>query len=67
MIFLLQKFLIKDTHYMHNNYKEWLDKANDDYLNAKSILNHKDGAPSGVCFLSQQLAEKCLKALLTDS
>lgn len=47
-----------------NNYKEWLKKAEDDELNAKSILKHRDGAPSGVCFLSQQMAEKHLKTLL---
>lgn len=47
-----------------NNYQEWLKKAEDDELNAKSILKHRDGTPSGVCFLSQQMAEKCLKMLL---
>lgn len=45
-------------------YQEWLKKAEDDELNAKSILKHRDGTPSGVCFLSQQIAEKCLKTLL---
>ncbi|MFA5994932.1 MAG: HEPN domain-containing protein [Patescibacteria group bacterium] len=44
--------------------QEWLDKANNDELNAQSILKHKDGTPSGVCFLSQQMAEKYLKAFL---
>lgn len=47
-----------------NNYLKWFEKANDDELNARSILTHRDGAPSGVCFLSQQTTEKYLKALL---
>ena len=47
-----------------NAHEEWIKKAADDELNAKSILTHRDGAPSGVCFLSQQIAEKYLKALL---
>ena len=43
---------------------EWVKKSHDDELNANSILTHRDGAPSGVCFLSQQMAEKLLKGLL---
>lgn len=43
---------------------DWLKKAKDDELNARSILKHQDGAPSGVCFLAQQMAEKILKAYL---
>ena len=44
-------------------YEEWIKKAADDELNAQSPYT-RDGAPSGVCFLSQQIAEKYLKALL---
>lgn len=44
--------------------EEWLRKDKDDELNAQSILTHRDGAPSGVCFLSQQMAEKHLKGYL---
>lgn len=44
--------------------KEWFKKAEDDELNARSILTHRDGTPNGVCFLSQQMAEKYLKAFL---
>ena len=44
--------------------KEWTKRANDDELNARSILTHKDGTPNGVCFLSHQMAEKYLKAFL---
>jgi len=44
--------------------QEWLDYAHNDGLSAKSILTHRDGHPNGACFLSQQMAEKYLKALL---
>lgn len=44
--------------------KEWLKKAYDDELNASSILKHRDGTPSGVCFMSHQMGEKYLKAFL---
>ncbi|MBI2459851.1 MAG: HEPN domain-containing protein [Parcubacteria group bacterium] len=44
--------------------KEWLKKAYDDELNANSILTHRDGTATGVCLLSQQMAEKYLKAFL---
>lgn len=44
--------------------EEWLKRAYDDQLNARSILTHKDGAPNGPCFLSQQMVEKYLKAYL---
>ena len=42
----------------------WFSKADDDELNIKSILKHRDGTPSAACFLSQQMAEKYLKGLL---
>lgn len=48
----------------HQLADEWILKANDDELSAKDILNDKEGAPSTVCFLSQQMAEKYLKAYL---
>ncbi len=44
--------------------EEWLKRAFDDQLNAASILKHRDGTPTAVCFLSHQMAEKYLKALL---
>ena len=44
--------------------QQWLLKAKDDELNAESILRHRDGTGSGVCFLSQQMAEKYLKAVI---
>jgi len=44
--------------------EEWIKKANDDELNARSILTHRDGTPNGVCFLSHQTTEKYLKSFL---
>ncbi len=46
------------------NYIGWFKKAQDDDLSAVSILKHRDGAPSVVCFLSQQIAEKYMKGLI---
>jgi HEPN domain-containing protein len=43
---------------------EWLRKAHEDELSAASLLRHRDGAASGVCFLAHQMAEKYLKAYL---
>ena len=43
---------------------EWLHKAEEDELNTRSLLRHRDGAASGVCFLAHQMAEKYLKAYL---
>jgi HEPN domain-containing protein len=45
-------------------YNEWIAKANEDELSAQSLLKHKDAVPGTVCYLSQQIAEKLLKALL---
>ena len=42
--------------------KEWIKKANDDELNARSILAHRDGMPSGTCFLSHKMVEKYLNS-----
>lgn len=44
--------------------KLWFQKADEDELNIKSILKHKDGTPSVACFLAQQMAEKYLKGFL---
>lgn len=44
--------------------KEWIKKAEEDELTVQSLLKHRDGAPSSVCFISQQIAEKYLKACL---
>jgi len=46
------------------NYVKWFKKADEDELSAVAILDDRDGAPSTVCFLSQQITEKYLKGLL---
>jgi len=43
--------------------KEWFRRAQEDELSIKVILK-EGGAPSTACFLSQQMAEKYLKAFL---
>ncbi len=43
---------------------EWIKRANEDELSANVILKEEGGAPNTVCFLSQQMAEKYLKAFL---
>lgn len=43
---------------------EWVQRAEDDARTARAILKDRDGAPTQVCFLSQQLVEKWLKAAL---
>lgn len=45
------------------NIQAWAAKAEEDELSIKAILKEKV-APGNVCFLSQQMAEKYLKALL---
>lgn len=54
---------------MRNNAKElqteeWIKKAREDELSIEGILQSHHGSPSTVCFLSQQMAEKYLKAFL---
>ena len=44
--------------------KEWFLRAQDDELSNKDILEDRGGSPNTVCFLSQQIAEKVLKAFL---
>lgn len=47
-----------------SNYRAWLAKAGEDELSTGALVGEKAGAPSTVCFLSQQMAEKYLKGLL---
>ena len=47
-----------------SNYRAWLAKAGEDELSAGALVEREAGAPSTVCFLSQQMAEKYLKGLL---
>jgi HEPN domain-containing protein len=49
-------------HNQESNHAAWLQKAEEDELSVRAVL--KEGAPSTACFLSQQMAEKSLKALL---
>jgi len=46
--------------------EEWLKRATEDELSANVILKEEGGAPNTVCFLSQQIAEKYLKAFLVQ-
>lgn len=43
---------------------EWMKHVADDELNVRAIMKDRDGTPAQACFLSQQMAEKSLKALL---
>ena len=45
---------------------QWLRKAQDDELAINAILKEKVSFAT-VCFLSQQLAEKCIKAYLAEN
>lgn len=44
--------------------QEWFDKAGDDELSIRALIDYENGAPGTVCFLSQQMAEKYLKGLM---
>ena len=44
--------------------EEWLKKAYYDELYAISLLKHRDAPANGVCFATQQMAEKLLKTYL---
>ncbi|KKP79749.1 MAG: hypothetical protein A2271_00395 [Candidatus Moranbacteria bacterium RIFOXYA12_FULL_35_19] len=43
---------------------EWLEHSQEDENNIIALLEDRDVSPSLVCFISQQMAEKNLKALL---
>lgn len=47
-----------------NFYQEWFKKADEDERSIGALLNEEGGAPSTICFLAQQMAEKYLKGLL---
>ncbi|MBI2591133.1 MAG: HEPN domain-containing protein [Candidatus Brennerbacteria bacterium] len=44
--------------------KEWILRARDDERNISALFKEHDGTPAHICFISQQIAEKYLKALL---
>ena len=43
---------------------EWRARASDDERSIDAIIKEEGGAPNTACFLSQQMAEKLLKAYL---
>ena len=45
--------------------EQWLKKAHNDLITAKSVLEISDGPTDTPCFHSQQAIEKAFKALLT--
>lgn len=45
----------------------WVLKAQEDEMSANALLHDKLGSPNTVCFLSQQMTEKYLKAYLVFS
>ncbi len=45
--------------------KEWINKAEDDLLAARMLMEHEEFPVSVVCFHCQQSAEKYFKAYLT--
>lgn len=55
-----------NDHFFETQAGEWVGKAQEDELSAKSILKHRDGSPGTVCFLSHQMGEKYLKAFLVS-
>ncbi|MDP8240561.1 MAG: HEPN domain-containing protein [Candidatus Hatepunaea meridiana] len=42
----------------------WFDRADEDLMTVNTLLTHEKRATSAICFHSQQLAEKALKAYL---
>lgn len=44
--------------------KEWFARASDDELSCEALFKEKV-SPGNICFLSQQMAEKYLKGLLS--
>ena len=49
-----------------NNPLAWVEKAEEDFALAQSALRRKMPLVTGVCFHSQQCAEKYMKALLVS-
>src|SRR5690349_15788003 len=52
---------------MKKSTKEWVKKAEDDYVFAKQGRESKTPVHDGVCFHCQQCAEKYLKALMEEN
>jgi HEPN domain-containing protein len=47
-----------------NDPRAWAERAEEDFLLARTALRRKQPLTSGVCFHAQQCAEKYMKALL---
>jgi HEPN domain-containing protein len=47
--------------------KEWINKAENDYMEAKREISHKEPVYDAICFHSQQCVEKYLKAVLQEN
>ena len=52
---------------MHAITKEWIEKAEHDYITAGLVIDHKEPLADVACFHSQQSAEKYLKAYLQEN
>jgi HEPN domain-containing protein len=49
-----------------NDPRAWVEKAEEDFVLARSALRRKKPLITGVCFHAQQCAEKYMKALLVS-
>ena len=52
---------------MNKVVREWLDKAEGDYVAMRTLLAASTPLPDGVCFHAQQCVEKLMKAVLIAS
>jgi len=50
-----------------NNPRAWVEKAEEDFVLARSALRRKKPLITGSCFHAQQCAEKYMKALLVSN
>jgi HEPN domain-containing protein len=55
---------MKDSQNKKHIVGEWLARAQEDENNIAVLLKNRDVSPSLVCFISQQMSEKNLKALI---
>ena len=49
---------------VHNDFKAWIEHAEDDFANARKLIQGSKPSIYGTCFHAQQCAEKYLKAML---
>lgn len=60
----MEKYYMTQPASTELNINLWLERVEDDELNCRSILKHRDAPPGPMCFWAQQMAELSLKALL---